>query len=85
MLQLELERVLMISEALWSILKEKFALSDEELEQRVMEIDLRDGKLDGQVARSGPAQCPHCQRPVLSRRPICLYCGQPFQPDLFGR
>lgn len=84
-LELEVERLLMITEALWAILKEKHGLADEELADRVMEIDLRDGKLDGQVARSGPAQCPYCGRPTITKRPLCLYCGKALQPDLFGR
>jgi hypothetical protein len=84
-LRFDLERVLMITEALWGILKEKHGYSDDELFQRVMEIDLRDGKADGKVATSGALACPHCNRTLMKNRPFCLYCGKPVQMDLFQR
>lgn len=82
----EVERLLMISEALWTVLKQKFGLDDGILAQLINDIDLRDGKLDGRVARdAGPADlCPQCARPILRKRSTCIYCGaqldQPAQP-----
>ena len=53
-LEFDVERLLMISEALWSILKEQHGYTDEELQSRILQIDMRDGKLDGRVADSPP-------------------------------
>jgi hypothetical protein len=75
-LELDVERLLMISEALWTILKEKHGYSDDDLRQRIMDIDLRDGKLDGRLADSAPGKCPQCERPLMKRRPRCMYCGE---------
>ncbi|HYF52241.1 MAG TPA: hypothetical protein VEJ63_22730 [Planctomycetota bacterium] len=84
-LEFQVERLLMITEALWEILKEKHGYTNDELMKRVALIDLKDGKLDGKVARTGPTQCPKCQR-VLNRRHLqCIYCGEQIVQDPFGR
>lgn len=85
LLRYDIERLLMITEALWGILKEKHGYQDEELANRVMAIDQRDGKLDGRVAVSPPASCPRCGRTLERKRPMCLYCGQVIARDPFER
>lgn len=81
----DVERILMITEALWGILKEKHGYQDQELINRVTEIDRRDGKLDGRVAPGPPPSCPKCGRTLERRRPFCLYCGQAIARDPFER
>jgi len=83
-LQADIEKLLMITEALWMILKEQHGYTDDELINRIEQIDMRDGKLDGKVATDGPVACPGCGRTMIGKRPVCLYCGQevlrsPFQ------
>src|SRR6266850_1458425 len=56
----DIERLLMISEALWSILKKEHGYEDADLTKLVAAIDLRDGKLDGRVAVTPPQPCPYC-------------------------
>ena len=73
-IQCDVEKLFMITEALWTILKEKHGCTDAELVQRVQEIDLRDGKLDGKVTKVNP-DCPKCSRKLMGKRPVCLYCG----------
>ena len=86
LLKLEIERLLMITESLWSILKEKYGYEDAELMDRIHEIDMRDGRLDGRVAPAGEAPvCPACNRPTARRRPICIYCGAPVEQAPFER
>ena len=85
-LKLYVERLSMITEALWMILREQHGYSDEELTRRIAEIDLRDGKLDGRVATNEAPYCPQCKRQhVAKHRPMCLYCGSAIGSDLFGR
>jgi ribosomal protein S27AE len=81
----DIERLLMITEALWGILKEKHGYSDEELFRRVTEIDMQDGRLDGRVAPSPPRKCPKCGRVMAKHRPACLFCGAPSFTDPFER
>ena len=73
-IQCDVEKLFMLTEALWTILKEKHGCTDAELVQRVQKIDLRDGKLDGKVAKVNP-DCPKCSRKLMGKRPVCLYCG----------
>ena len=85
-LKLYIERLSMITEALWTILKEKHGYGDEELTKRITEIDLRDGKLDGGAASSEALVCPQCKRMhVAKHRPICLYCGATISVEPFRR
>ncbi len=76
LLQCDVEKLFMLTEALWTILKEKHGYTDEELMGRVNEIDLRDGKLDGKVTTEKvQPDCTHCGRKIIGKRPVCLYCG----------
>ena len=85
-LQFDVEKLFMITEALWTILKEQHGYTDEHLVQMIQHIDLRNGKLDGKVAKSAERPtCPQCGRTIIRKQPRCLYCGadapqqQPFK------
>lgn len=81
----DIERLLMITEALWKILQEEHGYDDERLIAKVMEIDLEDGRLDGRVKRTGPQQCGSCGRALSSRHLKCIYCGTVALRDPFDR
>jgi hypothetical protein len=81
----DIERLLMITEALWSFLKKEHGYTDEALMKVVNEIDLRDGRLDGKVAAKPPAACPSCGKINSNKRQFCMYCGNALPADLFGR
>ena len=85
LLRADVERVLMITEALWSILKEQHGYTDDELLRRVGVIDMKVGRMDGRVAATPPLPCPHCGRPMGKNRMLCLYCGKASRADLFQR
>lgn len=84
-LRADVEKLMMISEALWDILKEKHGYTDAELVRRVEQVDLKDGRLDGKVAKSPPKKCPSCNRTVIGRRSECLWCGQRLVSAPFAR
>ncbi len=84
-LQFDVDRLLMITEALWMIMKEQHGYDDAELQRLVTEIDMRDGKLDGRVARTAPVKCPKCGKTLLKKRPRCIYCGHAAPPRLFEK
>lgn len=79
-LERRVDRLGLVCQALWELLSEKTGLTEEEVYARMQEVDLRDGKADGKISRQVTA-CPHCQRPVSSRRNVCLYCGAEFSPS----
>lgn len=84
-LQGEVERLLLITEALWRILKEKHGLDDNELVKQITMIDIEDGKLDGRKPAKPPQPCPKCGRTLGKNRPRCLFCGEPIAADPFER
>ncbi|MBC8351218.1 MAG: zinc ribbon domain-containing protein [Planctomycetes bacterium] len=84
-MQADIERLLLITEGLWKVLKEEHGYDDDELVRRVLEVDLKDGKIDGKVASQKPGDCPHCDRPLSQDRRYCLYCGEPTPIELFSR
>jgi hypothetical protein len=83
--QLDVEKLFMITEAIWDILKEKHGYSDDDLVRMVQNIDLRDGVLDGKVAKEPKPPCAKCGRTLLGKHPVCLYCGAVSVRDPFER
>ncbi len=84
-LESDVERLLMITEALWQFISENNLITDGELVERIREIDLRDGRLDGRVAKQKNPECPQCGRTIIGKHPVCLYCGSVVDRDPFQR
>lgn len=74
-LRREVDRLLMITEALWEIVRDREGLTDEQLIAKIDEIDMRDGAIDGQRAKEAPTDCSSCGRTLARRQPVCIYCG----------
>lgn len=74
-LRREVNRLLMITEALWEILRDREGLTDNQLVGKIDEIDMRDGAIDGQRAKEAPTDCAECGRTLARRQPVCIYCG----------
>jgi hypothetical protein len=82
-LRQRLDRLEMITEALWSVIKSRTDASEAEALRLVEEIDMRDGKLNGRTV-SVPHNCAKCSRVVSSATGICPYCGaQNFRTSVF--
>jgi hypothetical protein len=73
-LQRRVDFLTIASQALWEIVRERMGLSDQQILDRIKEIDLRDGKADGKISRS-IQPCPQCQRNNQSGQSSCVYCG----------
>ncbi len=81
--QSEVDRLELLCEGMWNLLKKKTGLTDDDLLSEVAALDLSDGQADGKRAR-GPVKCPKCNRPNSRQHDFCLYCGElirttPFQ------
>ena len=79
----QLDRAMLVCEAMWSLMRDKLGVTETELLDRIVEIDLSDGQLDGKVKRP-PVSCPKCQRTIARRFNRCMYCGQPVMHDPFA-
>ncbi len=81
----DIERLFMITEALWEFLKEERGYTDAELIRKIEAIDMRDGKLDGKVAKQPNLACPSCRRTMIGKHTVCLYCGTAVERSPFER
>lgn len=70
-----LDHVSLLLQAVWTLARDKLGATDEELAQRVQDLDLSDGQLDGKV-RHAAEPCPNCRRLISANRIRCLYCGE---------
>ena len=69
-----LDKLTLVNMAVWSLVREQLELTEEQLAERVREIDLADGVEDGKVTPQ-VAKCPKCGRVMSPRHKKCLYCG----------
>lgn len=76
-LQRRHDSLLLITQGIWSLLQNKFQLSEKELLKVIEEIDLKDGFLDGR-ARSNKKlwKCEKCGRENNPRFTRCLGCDE---------
>jgi hypothetical protein len=84
LLRHDVDRLLMLTEALWGFLKKEHGYTEAQLADAVKEIDLRDGRLDGKAAKVPPTACPQCQRLNSAKFSKCIYCGTALPVALFG-
>lgn len=73
-IQRSCERLVIGCQAMWELLRERTDLTDADLEEKILEIDLRDGKADGKISRQ-VVTCPACGRTSSSLRSQCMICG----------
>lgn len=70
---LNVRQLALTTQAVWSFLKEKHNLDDQDLLHRIEEIDLSDGYLDGRITAQ-VVTCPSCSKKLNSRNKRCIYC-----------
>jgi hypothetical protein len=77
-LERRVDRLELENRLLWELVRDALKLTDEQMEQRVRAIDLRDGVEDKKITPV-PLRCPSCKRVASSRHWRCMYCGQEFE------
>jgi rRNA maturation endonuclease Nob1 len=69
-----IDQLTLLCAAMWEVMKDKLAVPDEELVNKVAELDARDGVADGKLTAT-PRKCTACARPIFPKHRKCLYCG----------
>ena len=69
-----LARLELICEAMWDMLRDELKLSEAELQARIAELDMSDGKANGRVDK-GVLHCPQCRKANARRHEYCIWCG----------
>ena len=70
----KLERLKLVTRALWEIVRDNTPITEAMLEAKVSEVDRRDGVVDG---KSGAVlnKCQKCNKVVQKGQDKCQYCG----------
>jgi hypothetical protein len=71
----EVERLHLVVEAMWELLKNETSLTDDQLIVEMNEVDLEDGKLDGKASLRGVDECKGCGKILQKGSATCMYCG----------
>jgi hypothetical protein len=71
----KVERLALITRALFELLQESSGVSEEQLRKKITEIDLRDGQADGRMSPT-PKRCPKCDAMMSPQFRRCLFCGE---------
>lgn len=77
-LEKRLDKLLLLSQAMWELLKEKTNLTETDLAEKVTELDLRDGKIDGKYTKP-LIKCSKCESAICYKYDKCLFCGTPYE------
>lgn len=79
----QVDRLSLLNQALWELIRDKAGLTDADLERMASSIDMRDGKEDGKMG-GGAVTCPTCTRVSNAKHYKCMYCGELFEKPAFG-
>jgi len=69
----DIDRLLLITEAMWMLMKKEHGYADDVLTKLIMEI-----------VKYPPQACPNCGKMNLAKRLICIYCGKPMLAHPFA-
>jgi hypothetical protein len=72
-LQERLDRLLVLTEAIWMLVTERTGLTDDDLRAHLGSLDGSDGVQDGR-RQPVPAVCP-CGAKIGPKAPRCVFCG----------
>ncbi|HEX2339351.1 MAG TPA: hypothetical protein VHI98_02635 [Vicinamibacterales bacterium] len=73
--QERLDKLVLLTHAMWTLLSEKTGISQVDLIKRVTDLDGQDGTIDGRITRP-PVRCSKCGATVCRKFNRCLFCGQ---------
>jgi hypothetical protein len=80
-LEEKLDRLALITRALFELVEQSNGVSEAQLSAKVVEIDMRDGQADGRMTARAK-KCPKCDAMMSPRFARCLFCGH--QDDSTG-
>ena len=74
-LEARVDKLLLVCRSMWELVRDNTSLTEDDLMDKVLELDLRDGVADGKM-QQGVQKCVHCGRTLSPRHARCLYCGR---------
>jgi predicted RNase H-like nuclease (RuvC/YqgF family) len=84
-LQARVEKLSFISRALWTFVREMGGKTEQELMERVTQLQREEAE-KAQKGAAAPRLCSKCNRPVAAGQERCLFCGTEVTPgSIFDR
>lgn len=77
-----LDRLALVSHAMWELLREHTKLTDQDIRAKVRQIDLLDGVRDRKITPQ-TSVCSGCGRPLNTKISSCPYCGKDNTKKVF--
>lgn len=74
-LELKIDSLTLTCRALFEFLQDHGVITEQQLAEKMREIDLRDGKQDNRITPV-VKECSGCGRKSSPNRTKCLYCGE---------
>ncbi len=69
-----IDQLILLNHAMSEIICDKLGITNQEIIDKMMEIDLRDGVQDGKY-NAPPKDCPECKAKISREFNRCLFCG----------
>ena len=85
LLRHDIDRVLLITEALWTFMKQEHGYTDDTLVQLIQDLERQKTTEIGTSVKDPPITCLSCGRNNTATRPFCMYCGKPLKMNPFAR
>lgn len=73
----QVDRLSLACQAMWELLRDRSDLTEQDIESKILEIDGRDGRVDGKMGMQ-LLNCHQCGKATNSTRSICIMCGAPL-------
>lgn len=80
----DIDRLLLVTEALWTLMKKEHGYADDVLTNLIQEIENRKIIVDGMAVKTPPRTCPGCGKINSAKRMFCMYCGKPILTNPFA-
>lgn len=74
-LEKRVDELSLLSQALWELVRDHTDLKDEDIREKMKEIDTRGGKEANHKINKETVACENCGRKILSSATKCFYCG----------
>jgi len=73
-LEAKVDQLALLCQAMFELLQASSGLTDDQLNKKILEIDARDGQIDGRITPR-VKKCPKCDGTISPQFGRCLFCG----------
>jgi hypothetical protein len=70
----KVDKLTLVCQAMFELLHETSGISEDQLKKKIVEIDGRDGEVDGRITPK-LNKCPACDAAISPQFGRCLFCG----------